>query len=174
MLKTKRQDIAVIGTGIAGAACAHALSMAGHAVQVFDKSRGPGGRLATRRIEWVDSQGQACMTPLDHGSVAITARTATFQAFVDHALQAGWLAEWVPRLAAQSLPLEGDAPLYLPVPGMSALCRHLLDGVAAALLQPAREAPARSVVRRQAEGGHGVVQRLGRAGVNTSTARSRP
>lgn len=131
MLTTKSQDIAVIGAGIAGATCARALSMAGHAVQVFDKSRGPGGRLATRRIEWVDPQGQACTTPLDHGSVAITARTAAFRAFVDHALRAGWLAEWAPRLAAQSLPLEGDAPLYLPVPGMPALCRHLLDGVAA-------------------------------------------
>lgn len=44
----KAQQVAVIGAGIAGAACARALSLAGRSVHVFDKSRGPGGRLATR------------------------------------------------------------------------------------------------------------------------------
>ena len=131
MSSHKPQRIAVIGTGIAGAACARALSLAGHAVHVFDKSRGPGGRLATRRIDWVDAQGQACTARLDHGAVGITARSAAFQDFVDQALHAGWLAEWVPALATQSLPLEGGARVYLPVPRMPALCRHLLDGVAA-------------------------------------------
>jgi hypothetical protein len=127
----KPLHVAVIGAGIAGAACARALSLAGHSVHVFDKSRGPGGRLATRRVEWVDRQGQARTARLDHGAVAITARTPAFQAFVDHALHSEWLAEWAPRLAAQSLPLEGGARLYLPVPGMPALCRRLLDGLPA-------------------------------------------
>jgi predicted NAD/FAD-dependent oxidoreductase len=131
MLRQKPQNIAVIGAGIAGAACARALSLAGHAVNVFDKSRGPGGRLATRRIDWVDAQGQACTTMLDHGAVGITAHSAAFRNFVDQALRAGWLAEWVPTLAANSLPPEGDDRHYLPVPGMPALCRHLLESVAA-------------------------------------------
>ena len=125
------KKIAVVGTGFAGAACARALSLAGHAVHVFDKARGPGGRLATRRVEWVDRRGQACTTRLDHGAVGITARSAAFGAFVEQGVHAGWLAEWTPALAAGSLPLEGDARLYLPLPGMSALCRHLLDGMAA-------------------------------------------
>ena len=125
------QNIAVIGTGIAGAACAGALSLAGHAVHVFDKSRGPGGRLATRRIDWVGAQGQACTARLDHGAVSITAHSAAFQDFVDQALHAGWLARWVPTLAANSLPAEGDDRHYLPVPGMPALCRHLLQGLSA-------------------------------------------
>lgn len=130
MIPLYPQNVAVIGTGIAGAACARALLRAGHAVRVFDKSRGPGGRLATRRVEWVDRQGQSHTTPLDHGAVAITARTAAFQAFVDQALHAGWLAEWVPSLAARSLPLECSARLYVPVPSTPSVCRHLLDGVA--------------------------------------------
>ena len=35
--------------GIAGLSCATALQQAGHTVTVFDKSRGPAGRMSTRR-----------------------------------------------------------------------------------------------------------------------------
>lgn len=127
----KAQKVAVVGAGLAGAACARALSLAGHPVHVFDKSRGPGGRLATRRVEWVDRHGQGCSTRLDHGAVGITARSAAFQTFVDQALHAGCLAEWAPTLAAGSLPSEDGDRLYVPAPDMPALCRRLLDGTAA-------------------------------------------
>lgn len=130
MTSRKPRAIAVIGAGIAGATCAHALTLAGHAVQVFDKSRGPGGRLATRRVEWIDRQGAACTTRLDHGAVGITARSEAFQGFVEQALHAGCLAEWAPTLAVGSLPLEDGGRLWVPTPDSPALCRHLLKGVA--------------------------------------------
>ena len=123
--------IAVIGAGMAGAACAQALAVAGHAVSVFDKSRGPGGRMATRRTDWVDAQGQACTTRFDHGAVAFAASSEAFAGFVRQALRDGWMVEWAPVLAANSLPLEPEGPLYLPLPGMSALCRRLLGGLSA-------------------------------------------
>jgi renalase len=129
MMTRKRQTVAVIGAGIAGATVAHALALAGHQVHVFDKARGPGGRLATRRVEWVDRQEHAATTRLDHGALGITASSPAFQAFVDLALSAGWLAEWKPRLSPGSLPLEEGAMWYVSVPDMPALCRHLLDGV---------------------------------------------
>ena len=44
-----RGDIAIIGAGLAGLTAARVLSRAGRGVRVFDKSRGTGGRLATRR-----------------------------------------------------------------------------------------------------------------------------
>lgn len=49
-------DIAVIGAGIAGLVCAQQLSQAGYSVLVVEKSRGLGGRLATRRLHgtWAD------------------------------------------------------------------------------------------------------------------------
>jgi|GEM_PF-80145 len=125
------QQVAVIGAGIAGAACARALTLTGHSVHVFDKSRGPGGRLATRRVEWIDRQGQACTTQLDHGAIGITARSEAFQTFVDQALHAGWLAEWAPMLAPGGLPFGEGNRLYVPAPDMPALCRRLLDGAAA-------------------------------------------
>ena len=126
-----RLTVAVIGAGIAGSACARALSLAGHAVHVFDKSRGPGGRLATRRLEWVDPFGQTRTTRFDHGAVGLTARSASFRAFVASAVDAGWLAEWTPALAPGSLPLDDSAGQYVGVPGMPELCRRLLDGSAA-------------------------------------------
>ena len=42
-------EIAVIGAGPAGLACAGALREAGHRAVVFEKSRGPGGRMSSRR-----------------------------------------------------------------------------------------------------------------------------
>lgn len=126
------RSVAIVGAGIAGAACAHALVCAGLAVHVFDKARGPGGRLSTRRLHWADAAGRAHTTTLDHGAVGFTARTASFQAFVGQALQAGWLAEWRPALAAGSVPLADGDGLYLPVPDLPSLCRRLLAGVAAA------------------------------------------
>ena len=45
--------VAVIGTGLAGLACAGVLREGGRDVVLFDKSRGFGGRMATRRREGV-------------------------------------------------------------------------------------------------------------------------
>jgi hypothetical protein len=104
------------------------LRLAEHTVHRFHKSRRPGGRLATRRVAWVDRQGQAHTTRLDHGVVGITARSAAFHGFVDHAVQEGGLAEWAPRLAAGSLPLECGDRVLIPVPDMSAPCRRPLEG----------------------------------------------
>ncbi len=131
MLFNKPRKIAVIGAGIAGAACTRALTLQGHSVHLFDKSRGPGGRLATRRFEWIGRNRQACTTRFDHGAVGITARSGAFQNFLDQALHAGWLARWVPVVATGSIPLEFGDCLYLPVPDMTTLCRRMLDGATA-------------------------------------------
>jgi len=46
--RSGRQRIAVVGGGIAGLMAARVLTQQGHAVTIFEKSRGPGGRTATR------------------------------------------------------------------------------------------------------------------------------
>ncbi|MDT9002386.1 NAD(P)-binding protein [Paucibacter sp. APW11] len=81
--------IAVIGAGIAGLSCTTALQQAGMPVQLFDKSRGPAGRMSTRRGE-----GWAC----DHGAQYFTARDPRFQAELARWLEAGVAARWAPRL----------------------------------------------------------------------------
>lgn len=129
MLHRKPASIAVIGAGIAGAACAHALHRAGHAVQVFDKARGAGGRLATRRFEWIQENGSEGRARLDHGAIGFAARSAAFQHFVVEMQSQGLITPWHPVLAPQSLPLEQDVPLYVVSPEMPLLCKHLLAGV---------------------------------------------
>ncbi|MGN6580404.1 MAG: NAD(P)/FAD-dependent oxidoreductase [Bordetella sp.] len=116
-------SIAVVGAGLAGLSCAVVLREAGHCVTVFEKSRGAGGRLSTRRAEhW-----QA-----DHGAQYFTARHPDFQREVQVWQQAGVAAEWpvAPAvLGGDRLPTH-DAPVrYVGVPGMSAPAKHLAQGL---------------------------------------------
>jgi renalase len=131
LVQHRHLSVAVVGAGVAGAACAHTLSRAGLSVHLFDKSHGPGGRLATRCTEWVDQLGRAVKTPLDHGALGFTARSSGFGGFVAQAEQAGWLAKWTPTLAPRSLPLDSEQPWCVPVPDMPALCRNLVANEAA-------------------------------------------
>ena len=50
MNKSQKFDIAIIGAGIAGLVCSQELQQAGYSVVVLEKSRGVGGRMATRRV----------------------------------------------------------------------------------------------------------------------------
>jgi predicted NAD/FAD-dependent oxidoreductase len=84
-----QSHIAVVGAGLAGAACATALHQAGFQVSLFDKSRGPAGRMSTRRGE-----GWQC----DHGAQYFTARDPDFRAEVARWEAAGVAACWQPRL----------------------------------------------------------------------------
>ncbi|RRR69747.1 MAG: FAD-dependent oxidoreductase [Candidatus Viridilinea halotolerans] len=66
-------SIAIVGAGVAGLAAGRALTQAGHTVSIFEKSRGVGGRLATRRV------GDFC---IDHGAQLIKAPSASLLALV--------------------------------------------------------------------------------------------
>lgn len=87
-MKTIKQ-CAVIGAGLAGLSCASALQQAGLAVTVFEKSRGPAGRMSTRR-----GQDWQC----DHGAQYFTARDPVFRAEVARWQAAGVADCWSPRL----------------------------------------------------------------------------
>ncbi len=66
-------DIAIIGAGMAGLTCSQRLSAVGHKVQLFDKGRGPGGRMSARRAE-LDGE----TLHFDHGAQYFTARDERF------------------------------------------------------------------------------------------------
>lgn len=87
--------IAIIGAGLAGLSCAHALLQAGHTVHVFDKARGPSGRMSTRRAEDAHGPWQC-----DHGAQYFTARDPAFRAEVARWQQAGVAAVWDARLSS--------------------------------------------------------------------------
>jgi len=77
--------IAIIGAGMAGLACARHLAQAGHAPIIFDKGRGIGGRLATRRAEGLQ---------FDHGAQYVNAHTPGFAALLAELAAAGAAAPW--------------------------------------------------------------------------------
>ena len=116
--------IAIIGAGIAGLACAQRLSDSAIDVRLFDKARGPGGRLATRR-------GDAWQA--DIGAQYFTAREPAFRAAVGAWAEAGVIARWnvePVRLGRASPAVSANAvERWVGVPRMSALTRHLAAGL---------------------------------------------
>jgi hypothetical protein len=100
--------IAIIGAGLAGISTARVLMAQGHAVTIFDKGRGPGGRLATRRIEAGGRKLQ-----FDHGAQYLRAEGADFAAALAEAGTAPW----------------PDAARRVGVPSMSAVPRALLGAI---------------------------------------------
>lgn len=116
--------VAVIGAGLAGLVAAAGLS-ADHDVVVLEKSRGYGGRLATR---------SAGARQFDHGAQFFTARTTAFKAFVEQLRATGVVAVWQGRFAefedttlARSWDWNEAPPHYVAVPGMNALGKHLAE-----------------------------------------------
>jgi len=118
--RTRPWRAAVIGAGIAGAACARTLAEHGVEVVVFEKSRGAGGRMSTRRGE----AGE-----FDHGAQYFTARDARFAQRVASWIDDGVAAEWRARFAAvgaDGVEMLAPPPRFVAVPRMNALCARLL------------------------------------------------
>ncbi len=90
MTQPTATDVAVIGAGLAGLVCAEQLQQQGLSVAVFDKSRGLGGRLATRRIQsaWID-----------HGARYWQVQGEQTQALLDSLLKQDILQPWTSSIA---------------------------------------------------------------------------
>ena len=101
---------AIIGAGVAGLACADVLLSAGHSVELFDKGRGAGGRMSTRR--WQTPLGEVTV---DHGAQYFTARDPAFTRLVREWSDKGVAAPWPPA--------GNDA--WVGVPGMNAVVKQL-------------------------------------------------
>lgn len=100
-------NIAIIGAGIAGITAARTLKAAGHSVQVFEKSRGSGGRLASKRSE---------MGRINLGTQAFSNDDPLFLEELHAWQQVGWVQQH--HSAGQTY--------WTGVPYMSALTRQLL------------------------------------------------
>ena len=114
------KSVAVVGAGLSGLACARTLADHGVRVQVFDKARGAGGRMSTRRAQaW----------QFDHGAQYFTVRHPVFARQVDSWRRDGLVASWQGTIAVldsgNMVIKDDDTVRNVGVPGMNAVCRHL-------------------------------------------------
>jgi renalase len=108
--------VLVIGAGLAGLAAARTLQEAGRRAVVLDKGRGPGGRLATRRM------GRAV---LDHGAQFFTVRSDELAAQVADWTERGLVAPW-----CHGFDDDPDGhPRYVATGGMNSLAKDLARGL---------------------------------------------
>jgi len=117
----KKLRAGIVGAGISGASCAGALVNAGWEVEMFEKSRGPGGRLATHRLE----QGWATMA-----SPFFCAKRDPFRSHLREWVRQGWL------MPVRGNVVQGRATIswsraqlqnhYLPIARPSQLVREML------------------------------------------------
>lgn len=90
---------------MAGLSCAQALVRHGHEVALFDKGRGPGGRMSTRRADVGGTTVQ-----FDHGAPWFSARDPSFVAQVEQWEAAGLAARYP----------EGGADVWVGTSAMNA------------------------------------------------------
>ncbi|WP_349371162.1 FAD-dependent oxidoreductase [Salinarimonas sp.] len=101
------ERVAIVGAGLSGVIAARDLAVAGCAVHIFEKSRGAGGRMATRRAE-----GFA----FDHGAQYFKAHGADFAAEIAAWRSRGFATSW-------------GEDRFVGLPAMNAPVKALADGL---------------------------------------------
>lgn len=111
-------EIIVIGAGLSGLTAAQYFSQKGRRVQVVDKGRSVGGRLATRRM----AGGLA-----DHGAQFFTVRSAHFEEAVQQWSADGLVYEWSRGFSDGTRHVEqfDGHPRYAVRGGMNALAKSI-------------------------------------------------
>jgi len=111
-------DVAVVGAGLAGLVCAQRLRLAGQRVVVLEKSRGLGGRLATRRLSG---------TCADHGVRYLDVQGPLTDLLIRTLLRQTLLQPWLTELeiwdAGKFHSL--DKPSYIAINGLTAVAKWL-------------------------------------------------
>lgn len=119
--------VAIVGAGVAGLAAGRTLKQAGHEVVLYEKSRGPGGRLATRRVD---------AFTFDTGATSIAPRGLGIERVMLQELDTTELVEVqkpiYTHVNLRSMP--GDAsrnkiPRYAYRPGNNHLAKLLAEGL---------------------------------------------
>jgi predicted NAD/FAD-dependent oxidoreductase len=124
-----KKRIAIIGAGVAGLAAARSLTALGADVQLFERSAGVGGRLATRRVK-----GES----FDHGAPFLSTNSERFHVVLEQWIDAGWVEPWFARSMTSDGKLLFSAQnarqmYYVGVPSMNAIAKHLAEGLAVTL-----------------------------------------
>jgi len=116
-----RKSCIIVGAGISGLLAASTLRREGWEVTILEKSRGVGGRMATRRV----GRGN-----FDHGAQFFTIRSERFASLVEGWLGAGAAAEWTRGFAdARGQPNEDGHPRYRGTEGMATIPKYIARGL---------------------------------------------
>ncbi len=127
------KNIAIIGAGMAGLGAARALTQNGHTITLYEKSRGVGGRVASRRIE-------GCV--VDHGAQNIKPQNSPLEEIMLRELPTTDLVAIAPPTRLYEVNQNGDTARILPTDaarnadakysyrnGMTTLPKLLLDAL---------------------------------------------
>jgi photolyase PhrII len=113
--------VAMVGAGLGGLMAARILSDHGWDVTVFDKSRGPGGRASTRRLEQ--------MLQFDHGAQYFTCKDPRVAKYVCSWIEMGLVGVWTGRIVewrgGAMAAEKSNAHRMVWIPGMNAMGKHL-------------------------------------------------
>ena len=125
-------DIAIIGAGLAGLTCGRQLRAAGYQVCILDKSRGLGGRIATRRVVTDKRENVRVDHGLRYWPGPASATAPLLAPLTEELIAAGVLKQW--QVSAYEL-RENDTlinvdngPVYVARNGMSAIAKYLAQG----------------------------------------------
>ncbi len=118
--------IGIIGAGISGLTAGRLLAKAGHEVTIFEKSRGFGGRMATRYA------GKDNQTRLDHGLSYFSAESSEFQQFTAELLEKNLIKTWGNKFFVydgkklyDKDPNDPGNPIFTSVNGMNSIGKYL-------------------------------------------------
>ena len=106
--------VAVIGAGMCGISCASYLQKNGFGVTIFEKSRGIGGRMASRRINEQVS--------VDHGAQYIKPYSKNFLHFLEETVRAGFASSWSPLGMAKNYIQEKK--IFVGTPRMNSILKN--------------------------------------------------
>jgi len=118
----KKQDIAIIGSGISGVSIGNMLNHIAN-VKIFEKSRGVGGRIATRYTRNFE---------FDHGAQFFTIKTDGFKKFIQPLINEGIVGIWNARFVEinrnkiiKQSQWDAEYPHYIGSPRMNVICKYL-------------------------------------------------
>lgn len=115
--------VAIIGAGMAGLSCAGRLREAGHEVRLFDKGRGPGGRMSTRRAATTLGEVR-----FDHGAPFFTFSSDAFRRECQDWERLGLIAKWTGVHLVEDETGQHEATgetLWVGTPAMNDIIRYL-------------------------------------------------
>jgi len=127
--------IAIVGAGIAGLSAARALVDRGNDVIVFDKARGPGGRVATSRLRGIEMpRGLAGSTlAFDHGAQYFTVRDPRFASLAAQWERDRVAAKWNGRVVTFDdegwEDIDEGTDRFVGTPGMNAIALAMAEGL---------------------------------------------